>query len=130
MMNISGFCQTNYPAKIVWNNDTCVIISIPQLRLINQRLLQRRYLLTQCDSLSIYTEKLKDLIWKKDTMIKSFNNLIASYSEKLDLQIKMNAMYQKEINQLRVSNKKRGAWIWKGVIVGFGVGFATILFLK
>lgn len=63
-------------------------------------------------------------------MIKSFNNLITSYSEKLDLQIKMNVMYQKEINQLQVSNKKRGAWIWKGVIVGFGVGIATILFLK
>ena len=63
-------------------------------------------------------------------MIKSFNNLITSYSEKLDLQIKMNVMYQKEINQLQVSNKKRGTWIWKGVIVGFGAGIATILFLK
>lgn len=63
-------------------------------------------------------------------MIKSFNNLIASYSEKLDLQIKMSAIYQKEINQLQVSNKKRGAWIWKGVMVGFGVGVTTILFLE
>lgn len=130
MMSIFAFCQTNYPAKIVWNNDTCVVISIPQLRLLNQKLLHRHYLLSQRDSLSVYTEKLKDLIWERDTALSSYRDLIISYTEKLNFQIRMNETYQRDIAALKLSNKKRGAWIWKGAMLGFGAGLLTFFIIK
>lgn len=122
-MSTLSFCQTNYPRKIKFNGDTCAIISIPQLKVINQRLLQRRYLMVENDSLRTYNFDLTRYIGIKNTQIDSLLKLNVDYRFRLENEMAVNLEYQKNKAALEDKIKRRKQLFWIGVGVSFLTGF-------
>lgn len=124
-MSTLSFCQTNYPRKIKFDGDTCVIISIPQLKVINQRLLQRRYLMAENDSLRTYNFDLTRYIGIKNTQIDSLLKLNVDYRFRLENEMAVNLEYQKNKAALEDKIKRRKRLFWIGVGVSFLTGFLS-----
>ena len=122
-MSIFAFSQTNYPRKIKWERDTCVVITFDQLKVINQRLLHRRYLLKLNDSLSQYSFYLQRQLQAKDSLLVESAKIREKYcviAKKLTEEYKTLA---EERNKLIQQKKRRKKWTWIGVGVSFVTGF-------
>ena len=109
-ITISGFSQTSYPAKILFQNDTLVAITHPQLIKINRALndyvhLKKAYELTQMD-LAVSDSMLN--YYKKST--ESYKQVIDLQEQKFDLQ----GSYFKETLE-RQKKKSRKTSIGVGV---------------
>lgn len=118
-----SFCQTNYPRKIKFNGDTCVIISIPQLKVINQRLLQRRHLMAENDSLRTYNFDLTGYIGIKNTQIDSLLKLNVDYRFRLRNEMDLNLKYREDKSKLENKIKRKKRLFWVGVTSSFLIGF-------
>lgn len=123
LMSTLSFCQTNYPRKIKFNGDTCAIISIPQLKVINQRLLQRRYLMVENDSLRTYNFDLTRYIGIKNTQIDSLLKLNVDYRFRLRNEMDLNLKYREDKSKLENKIKRKKRLFWVGVTSSFLIGF-------
>ena len=109
-ITISGFSQTSYPAKILFQNDTVVAITHPQLIKINRALndyshLKEAYKLTQMD------------LAVSDSMLNYYKKSAESYQQVIDLQeqkFDLQGSYFKETLE-RQEKKSRKLFIGVGV---------------
>lgn len=122
-MSTLSFCQTNYPRKIKFDGDTCVIISIPQLKVINHRLLHRRFLMEENDTLRVRYLDLTKFIQIKNIQIDSLLKLNVDYRFRLENEMAVNLEYQKNKAALEDKIKRRKRLFWIGVGVSFLTGF-------
>lgn len=123
LMSTLSFCQTNYPRKIKFDGDTCVIISIPQLKVINHRLLHRRFLMEENDTLRVRYLDLTKFIQIKNIQIDSLLKLNVDYRFRLENEMAVNLEYQKNKAALEDKIKRRKRLFWIGVGVSFLTGF-------
>lgn len=121
MIQISSFSQTSYPKKILWEGDTVVAITVPQLVRINRSLNNYVYLkkinrnlqtdLALSDSLRLYW---KQVAAKSDTLSTMEKRKFGNIS-------KLNEILKSDIEKEKKKNKK------KRVGVGVGCTLAGIL---
>ena len=118
-----AFSQESYPRKIRLDGDTCVVISIPQLKVINSRLLERRYLKMAIDSLSVYASSLNSFIKVKNGQIDSIAKLASNYRFKLQNEMILNSKYREENIELKTNIKRKKRNFWIAIGLGFFTGF-------
>lgn len=95
MTSTCGFCQKNYPRKIEVGGDTCVIITMPQVKVINHRLLHRRFLMEENDTLRVRYLDLTKFIQIKNIQIDGLLKLNVDYRFRLENEMAVNLEYQK-----------------------------------
>lgn len=100
-----------------------MVISVPQLKVINQRLLHRRYLITANDSLRTYCLDLTKYIGVKNTQIDSLLKLNVDYRLRLKNEMDLNIKYAEDKSSLENKIKRRKRMFWIGVGVSFLTGF-------
>ena len=105
------------------DGDTCVVISIPQLKVINSRLLERRYLKAAIDSLNVYTSRLNSFIEVKNGQIDSLASLASNYRFRLQNEMVLNSKYREDKIKLQNGLKKRKKSFWICVGASFLAGF-------
>lgn len=118
-----AFSQESYPRKIRLDGDTCVVISIPQLKVINSRLLERRYLKVAIDSLNVYASSLNSFIEVKNRQIDSIAKLASNYRFKLQNEMILNSKYREENIELKTNIKRKKRNFWIAISLGFFTGF-------
>lgn len=123
MTSTCGFCQKSYPRKIEVGGDTCVIITIPQVKVINQRLLHRRFLMEENDTLRVRYLDLTKFIQIKNIQIDSLLKLNVDYRFRLENEMAVNLEYQKNKVALEDKIKRRKRLFWISAGVGFLTGF-------
>lgn len=123
MTSTCGFCQKNYPRKIEVGGDTCVIITMPQVKVINHRLLHRRFLIEENDTLRVRYLDLTKFIQIKNIQIDSLLKLNVDYRFRLENEMAVNLEYQKNKATLEDKIKRRKRLFWIGVGVSFLTGF-------
>lgn len=126
-MTTLSFSQENYPKKIKWGQDTCVLISFDQLKVINKRLLHRRYLLQLNDSLYQYLYKYRSVSTEKQILVDSLKQLSVFYRDKLNEFSREKTILADEKQQLIDKQKRQKKYFW----IGLGLSFFTgILFAR
>lgn len=99
------------------------MISIPQLKVINSRLLERRYLKVAIDSLNVYTSKLNDFIEAKNWQIDSVARLASNYRVRLKNEMMLNSKYREDKLKLETSLKRKKRNFWVAIGLGLVTGF-------
>lgn len=123
LMGLSSFSQENYPRRIEWRGDTLCLITIPQVKKINERLTERRYYRDLSDSLSFYNSYLRDYIYTQNENIR---NLLSLDSISRERQREILSLYNstlEERNKLYEKDKRKKRWIWIGTGIGIITGF-------
>lgn len=100
-----------------------MVISIPQLKVINSRLLERRYLKMAIDSLNVYASNMNSFIEVKNGQIDSIAKLASNYRFKLQNEMILNSKYRDDKIKLENGLKKRKKSFWICVGASFLVGF-------
>lgn len=122
-MSILSFSQANYPKKIKLEGDTCVLITVPQLKIINQRLLQRRFLLAENDSVRNFNKEMIEFVKLKNIQIDSLLKLNVNYSLRLKNELDLNLQYSKDKQSLEDKLRRKKRYFWIGLGVSFLTGF-------
>ena len=99
------------------------MISIPQLKVINSRLLERRYLKAAIDNLNVYTSNLNSFIEVKNGQIDSIAKLASNYRFKLQNEMILNSKYREENIELKTNIKRKRRNFWIAIGLGFFTGF-------
>jgi len=128
MMGTLAFCQSGYPKKVIYNDDTVVLITISQIKIVNNTKIER-------DKLKKDNHTLRT---KCDSLIENCDNLTSIYKENYELEQKINIKNKKAISSYKdnekdwkqmVKNEKRkgNKKALGGVLIGFLLGVLTVL---
>lgn len=123
MTGTCGFCQKNYPRKIETEGDTCVLVTMDQVKTLNRRLLHRRYLMRELDTMKVYTLSLESYIMIKNSQIDSLLKITANDRVRIKNLLEVNLQYERDKISLKNKANRRKKWAWisggVGVILGF-----------
>lgn len=99
------------------------MISVPQLKVINSLLIERRYLKSAIDSLNVYASNLNAFIEEKNEQIDSLTSLASNYRFRLQNEMILNSKYREENIELKTNIKKKKRDFWIAMGLGFFTGF-------
>ena len=123
LIALLSFSQENYPRRIELKGDTLCLITIPQVRKINERLLERRYFRSLSDSLLLYQNYLRDQLQIQNHHINELLSLDSiSRERQREILSRYNSLFQ-EKETLSERNKRKRKWIWIGTGIGLITGF-------
>ena len=115
-MSTYSYCQITYPKKIVFQNDTCVAISIAQTKALNLKLNRKQFLEKQYTIMIDQDREYLKMIHELSKQVDERDTLIATYEKyvnKIGDTILLEERKNKEL-QRKLRNRKR----WEMVMLG------------
>ena len=121
---ISGYSQNFYPKKILYQNDTMILISPPQLKEINKKILLKDYYKELYKAKIIYIGEIFTVIEDRDCIIDTQDEQIFALKEKLKTDEDISNRRQED---LKTYYRKK---IKNAYLIGGGSGILLIIILK
>ena len=99
------------------------MVTMDQVKTLNRRLLHRRYLMRELDTMKVYTLSLESYIMIKNSQIDSLLKITANDRVRIKNLLEVNLQYERDKISLKNKANRRKKWAWisggVGVILGF-----------
>lgn len=99
------------------------MVTMDQVKTLNRRLLHRRYLMRELDTMRVYTLSLESYILIKNSQIDSLLKMTADDRVRIRNLLDANLQYERDKISLETKANRRKKWAWISGGIGLVLGF-------